>query len=253
MSALSRELAFQLHEVLKVETLSQRPRYEGQTREDFDFILSAAERLSADFFAPHYAKGDAEEPQFVEGGARTIRETGEAWKAFAEAGMLSAHWDAEEGGIQLPEPVFRAAMAYFFVANTPTAGYPFLSIGAANLLREFGNDELKAQYLPAMADGRCAGTMALTEPGQGSALGDIKTVAIAAGDGTYRISGQKMFISGGDQAFTENIAHMVLARIKGAPAGVKGISLFLVPKFLPDGDAGLSGALLPRPTGHRSG
>ncbi|MGA7816807.1 acyl-CoA dehydrogenase [Caballeronia sp.] len=233
MSTLSRELEFQLHEVLNVESFSRRPRYEGQTREDFDSILSAAERLAADFFAPHYAKGDANEPQFVDGNARTIPETGEAWRAFAAAGFLSAHWSADEGGIQLPEPIFRAAMAHFFTANAPTAGYPFLSIGAANLLRAFGTAELKSQYLSAMADGRCAGTMALTEPGQGSALGDIKTVAVPSDDGTYRIAGQKMFISGGDQDFTENIVHMVLARIKGSPSGVKGISLFLVPKFLP--------------------
>ncbi|MGH8436101.1 MAG: acyl-CoA dehydrogenase [Pseudomonas sp.] len=232
MSALSRELDFQLYECLQTEPVTRRDRYSGQSREDYASILSAAERLAADFFAPHYAKGDANEPQFVDGAARTIAETGEAWRAFAEAGFLSAHWDTEEGGIQLPEPVFRAAMAHFFTANVATMGYPFLSIGAANLLRTFGSEDLKCLYLPAMASGESAGTMALTEPGQGSALGDIKTVAEPAGDGSYRITGHKMFISGGDQDFTGNIVHMVLARIKGAPAGVKGISLFLVPKFI---------------------
>ncbi len=240
MSALSRELDFQLYECLETDSLPGRSRYSGQSTEDYASILSAAERLAADFFAPHYGKGDANEPQFVDGAARTIAETGEAWRAFAEAGFLSAHWDAEEGGIQLPEPVFRAAMAHFFTANVATTGYPFLSIGAANLLRTFGNADLKRLYLPAMASGESAGTMALTEPGQGSALGDIKTVAEPAADGSYRITGHKMFISGGDQDFTGNIVHMVLARIKGAPAGVKGISLFLVPKFIlqADGSAG---------------
>lgn len=240
MSTLSRELDFQLHECLQIESLTHRDRYSGQSRKDYESILGAAERLAKDFFAPHYAKGDANEPQFVDGAVRTIPETGIAWRSFAEAGFLSAHWDAEEGGIQLPEPVFRAAMAHFFAANVATMGYPFLSIGAANLLRTFGSEELKRLYLPAMANGESAGTMALTEPGQGSALGDIKTMAEPAEDGSYRITGQKMFISGGDQDFTGNIVHMVLARIKGAPAGVKGISLFLVPKFLlrADGSTG---------------
>ncbi len=239
MNVLSRELDFQLYECLQAESLTSRDRYHGQSKEDYASVLSAAERLAGDFFAPHYAKGDANEPQFVDGAARTIAETGEAWHAFAEAGFLSAHWDAEEGGIQLPEPVFRAAMAHFFTANAATTGYPFLSIGAANLLRTFGSEELKRRYLPLMASGVCAGTMALTEPGQGSALGDIKTVAEPTDDGSYRITGHKMFISGGDQDFSDNIVHMVLARIKGAPAGVKGISLFLVPKFILRADASM--------------
>ena len=236
MSFLSRELDFQLYECLQADSLTSRDRYHGQSKEDYASVLSAAERLAGDFFAPHYAKGDSNEPQFVEGGARTIAETGEAWHAFAEAGFLSAHWNAEEGGSQLPEPVFRAAMVHFFAANVPTMGYPFLSIGAANLLRTFGSEDLKRLYLPALASGASAGTMALTESGQGSALGDIKTVAEPAADGSYRITGHKMFISGGDQDFTGNIVHMVLARIKGAPAGVKGISLFLVPKFILQAD-----------------
>lgn len=232
MNFLSRELAFQLHECLQVGALTLRSRYASQTPEDYASILMAAERLAADFFAPHYAKGDAHEPQFVEGAARTLPETAAAWRAFSEGGFLSAHWTSDEGGIQLPEPVFRAAMAHFFAANVATAGYPFLSIGAANLLRNFGSKELKRLYLPALADGRSAGTMALTEPGQGSALGDIKTTARQQADGSFRIRGQKMFISGGDQDFTGNIVHMVLARIEDAPAGAKGISLFLVPKFI---------------------
>jgi len=239
MNVLSRELEFQLYECLQADSLINRDRYHGQSKEDYACILSAAERLAKDFFAPHYAKGDANEPQFVNSAVHTIPETGEAWRAFSEAGLLNAHWDAEEGGIQLPEPILRAAMAHFFMANVATMGYPFLSIGAANLLRTFGSDALKRLYLPSMANGTCAGTMALTEPGQGSALGDIKTVAEQADDGSYRITGQKMFISGGEQDFTDNIAHMVLARIKGAPAGVKGISLFLVPKFIPRADGSI--------------
>lgn len=231
-----RELAFLLYEFLDTKTLLERPRYADHSREVFDATLESARRLASDFFAPHNAKGDAHEPIFRDGTARVIPETAAAWRAFAQAGFLSAHWDAEEGGVQLPEVVLRAAMALFFSANTATCGYPFLTIGAANLLRAFGTKEQKQRYLPALGSGAAAGTMALTEPGQGSALGDIKTRAVPQPDGTYRIFGQKMFISGGDQDITDNIIHMVLARTEGAPPGAKGISLFLVPKRLVNGD-----------------
>ena len=229
-----RDLQFILYEVLEVEALSSRARYAEHSRETFDATLQTARRLAEKYFAPHNAKGDANEPQFDGTTLTLIPETKAAWDAFAEAGFLYAHWDADEGGLQLPEVVLRAAMGYFFAANVATTGYPFLTIGAANLIRTFGNAAQKARFLPPMQDGRSAGTMALTEPGQGSALGDIRTTAVPQADGTYRVFGQKMFISGGDQTVTGNIVHMVLARIKGAPAGVRGISLFIVPKFLVD-------------------
>jgi alkylation response protein AidB-like acyl-CoA dehydrogenase len=227
-----RELQFLLYELLTTRELSQRPRYQAHADDVLDATLDVARRLACDRFAPHYAKGDQNQPEFVVGTARVIPETARAWDAFAQAGFLNAHWDEDEGGTQLPEVVFRAAMALFFGGNVATMGYPFLTIGAANLLRVFATPELKSRYLEAMGDGRCAGTMCLTEPDQGSALGDIKTYAVPQDDGTYRVFGQKMFISGGDQDFTQNIVHMVLARIQGAGAGAGGISLFLVPKWL---------------------
>ncbi len=227
-----REFSFLLYEFLDTEKLLERPRYTEHSRDIFDSMLETANRIATDFFAPHNAKGDEHEPVFEAGKAKVMPEAFKAWRAFAEAGFLSAHWEADEGGLQLPEVVLRAAMAAFFAANVSTAGYPFLTIGAANMLRVFGTETLKQNYLPALGDGRSAGTMALTEPGQGSSLGDIKTYAVADPNGTYRLFGQKMFISGGDQDITENIIHMVLARIQGAPPGAKGISLFLVPKFL---------------------
>lgn len=236
-----RELAFLLYEFLDTESLLQRERYADHSREVFDATLETARQLAADTLAPHLREGDEQEPQFVQGKAQLIAPTRAAWRAIADAGFLSAHWDNEEGGLQLPEVVLRAAMSAFYAANVGTAAYPMLTIGAANLLRSFGSPELKSRYLAPMGDGRFAGTMALTEPSQGSALGDIKTTAVAQADGSYRIFGQKMFISGGDQDLTENIVHMVLARIQDAPAGVKGISLFLVPKILP-GEDGKPGA-----------
>ena len=232
-----RELAFLLYEFLDTESLLRRERYADHSREVFDATLETARQLAEDLLAPHLRDGDEHEPQFVDGQVRLIPPTKVAWQAIADAGFLSAHWDGDEGGLQLPEVVLRAAMSSFYAANVGTAAYSMLTIGATNLLRSFGSSELKARYLAPMGDGRFAGTMALTEPSQGSALGDIKTTAVPQADGSYRIFGQKMFISGGDQDLTENIVHMVLARIQGAPAGVKGISLFLVPKVLSgDGD-----------------
>lgn len=228
-----REFEFLLYEFLNTEELLLRERYSEHSRGIFDATLQAARELAQDVFAPHLQEGDQHEPQYVQEAARVSPSTRDAWKALANAGFLSAHWNYEEGGLQLPEVVLRAAMSAFYAANVGSAGYSMLTIGAANLLRTFGSTELKSQFLAQMGDGRYAGTMALTEPGQGSALGDVRTYAVPQGDGSFRIFGQKMFISGGDQDLTENIVHMVLARIKGAPAGVKGLSLFLVPKFLP--------------------
>jgi butyryl-CoA dehydrogenase len=234
-----RDLAFLLYEFLDTEALLRRERYAEQSREVFDATLATARRIAEERFAPHLAKGDANEPTFDGTAVTLIPETQAAWDAFADAGFLNAHWDADEGGLQLPLVVHSAAVTWFNAANVATTAYSWLTVGAANLLRTFGSPELKARFLAPMGDGRCAGTMALTEPAQGSALGDITTSAEPQADGTYRLRGQKMFISGGDQSLTGNIVHMVLARIKGAPAGVKGISLFLVPRVLVDADGRL--------------
>lgn len=234
-----RELSFQLYEMLDTEALLKRPRYAEHDRAVFDATLETARAIAAEYLAPHNHKGDANEPTLDGEKISLIPETKVAWDALAVAGFHAAHHDAEDGGLQLPEVVLRACMAYFNAANIATAGYSFLTIGAANLVKSFAADTLRQRYLPSMLDGRYSGTMALTEPGQGSALGDIRTTARPAEDGTYRVFGQKMFISGGDHDLTDNIVHMVLARIDGAPAGVKGISLFLVPKFLVNYDGSL--------------
>jgi len=236
-----RNLAFLLYEFLDTEALLQRERYIDLSREIFDATLATARRIAEERFAPHLAKGDAHEPTFDGTAVTLIPETKLAWDAFAEAGFLNAHWDADEGGLQLPQVVHSAAVTWFNAANVATTAYSWLTVGAANLLRSFGTAELKTRFLVPMGDGRFAGTMALTEPAQGSALGDIRTIAEPQADGTYRLRGQKMFISGGDQSLTENIVHMVLARIRGAPTGVKGISLFLVPKVLVGADGALAG------------
>lgn len=236
MTALlnDRDIDFLLYEFLDTEALLSRPRYREYNRETLKATLGTAKTIAQKFFANHNAKGDANEPTFDGQNVHLIPETKAAWDAFAEAGFLAAHYSFEEGGMQLPEIVLRAAMCYINAANVSTSGYPFLTIGAGNLIQSFGSIEQKRRFLEPMKTGRFAGTMALTEPGQGSALADIKTKAVRMPDDTYRLFGQKMFISGGDHNLTENIVHMVLARIEGAPAGTKGISMFICPKVLVD-------------------
>lgn len=231
-----RDIEFLLYEFLDTEALLARPRYREHSREIFDASLRTAKTVAEKYFANHLVEGDQNEPRLEGDTIKMIPETRVAWQEFAKAGFLAAHQDYEEGGMQMPEVVFRAIMVYINAANIGTAAYPFVATGAANLLRTFGSAEQKAKYLPLIMDGRSNGTMALTEPAQGSALGDITTVAVPHEDGSYRLYGQKMFISCADHDIADNVIHMVLAKIEGAPTGVKGISLFIVPKFLVEDD-----------------
>lgn len=233
----NKDLEFLLYNVFNAEQLTQLPRFAEHDRTTFDSILTTAERIATDYFAPHNAKADANEPQFDGTHVTTIAEVKDAWRHFAESGLLCARHDYAEGGMQLPSLLHMAANSFFMSANPSTAGYPFLTSAAANVIHAFGSDEQKAMFIPALFSGRFSGTMALTEPDVGSSLGDLSTKAVPAADGSYRIKGQKMYISGGDQDITENIVHLVLARIEGAEKGVKGISLFIVPKVMthPDG------------------
>lgn len=234
-----KDLEFLLYQVLDAEQLTRLNNYRDHDRTTFDAILKTSERIAEDFFLPHNAKADQHEPQFDGDKVTTIPEVKQAWQHFAESGLLSARHRYEDGGMQLPALIHMACNAYFMAANPSTAGYPFLTTAAANVIHAFGSDEQKNTFLAPMFAGRFSGTMALTEPDVGSSLGDLTTKAMQQADGSYRIKGQKMYISGGDQDITENIVHLVLARIEGAPAGVKGISLFIVPKFLTHTDGTL--------------
>lgn len=237
-----RDIEFMLYEFLESEALLERPRYREHSRQIFDQTITTAQQIAVKYFANHYHKGDACEPQFDGKNLSMIPETKQAWQAFAEAGFLAAHHDFKDGGMQMPEVILRAAMAYFSAANIATAGYPFLTIGAANLIKSYASELQRDLFFKPMIDGRFAGTMALTEPEQGSSLGDIKTYAVMQADGSYKLYGQKMFISGGEQNITENIVHMVLAKIQNSEAGGKGISLFLCPKVLVNKDGSLGEA-----------
>ncbi len=237
----ARDLEFLLYEWLDVESLAQRPRFVEHSRETFDAMLSLSEELAERTFAPHSALSDAHEPHFDGTRVEMIPEVGEALRVFGQSGLLSGAMDEEVGGLQLPHVVDRACFAWFQAANIGTAAYPMLTMAAARLLFAYGTEEDVARYAIPMSEGRYFGTMCLSEPDAGSSLGDIAVRAERQSDGTFRLTGGKMWISGGDHELSENIVHLVLARIVGAPKGVKGLSLFAVPKHLLQAD-GSNGA-----------
>lgn len=234
-----RNLAFELYEVLDAEALTRRERFADHSRETFDAALGTARTIAEKYFAPHNRKSDEHEPQYVNGEAMLIPEVKPAVDAFIEAGFHNAQRSFDDGGMQLPNLLSRACFAHFQSANIATSSYPMLSMGASHLIEAFGSDEQKQRFLQPMLEGRFFGTMALTEPHAGSSLSDIRTRAEPVGDGSYRLKGNKIFISGGDHPLSENIVHMVLAKLPDAPPGVKGISLFIVPKFLVNDDGSL--------------
>lgn len=231
-----RDLSFQLFEVLDTDTLFQRPRFAEHSRETIEAALDTAEKLAREKFANHNSLADKEEPTFVDGKVVMRPEVKDAFDAYINAGFLSSRASFEEGGMQLPEIAAAACKGMFTCVNPSSTGYAFLTAAAANVIRNFASDALKSQFLEPMMAGRFTGTMALTEPHAGSSLADIRTRAVPQDDGSYRLKGNKIFISGGDNELTDNIVHLVLAKIPGGPEGVKGISLFVVPKYRLDAE-----------------
>ena len=225
-----RDLDFVLYETLGLDKILESERYADYDRESLDAIMDLCQAIAEDQFLPCAAKLDANEPKFVDGKVETISELKEAIAAYREAGLCASAYDSDVGGMQLPWMIDQALNGMFVCANNPAHIYLFLTQGVANMLNACGSDELKRKYLPNLVDGNWFGTMCLSEPQAGSSLADIRTKADFNADGSYSISGTKMWISGGEQDITENIIHMVLAKIPGSPPGVKGISLFLVPK-----------------------
>jgi alkylation response protein AidB-like acyl-CoA dehydrogenase len=231
-----RDLDFMLYEWLNAESLTMLPRYADHSRDTFDAVLDLSEQIATEHFATHNKKSDANEPWFDGTTVHMIPEIKLALDIFADAGLIAAGQDYELGGMQLPTLVEKACFAWFLAANVGTAAYPFLSIGSANLLLAYGNKEQKSTWVAPMMTGRFFGTMCLSEPQAGSSLADIRTRAEPQQDGSYRVFGNKMWISGGEHSLSENIVHLVLAKIAGGPEGVKGISLFLVPRHLLNAD-----------------
>jgi alkylation response protein AidB-like acyl-CoA dehydrogenase len=231
VSLNKRNLEFLLFEFLNAQSLTARARFEDHDRGVFEGVLEVALELARKELAPHNRSNDLEEPRLENGRVIVNPAIKPALEKLREAGFFAAGADAELGGLQLPNVAWNAAQAVFLAANCGTTSYAFLTIGAANLISSFGSAAQKARYLQPMLEGRWFGTMCLSEPHAGSSLAEILTRAEPAADGSYRVSGSKMWISGGDHELSENIVHMVLARLPGAPAGVKGISLLIVPKF----------------------
>jgi alkylation response protein AidB-like acyl-CoA dehydrogenase len=226
-----RDLDFLLHEVFQVAQLTQYPYFQDHSPETFEMVLDAASQFAESRTKPLLTEMDRLEPQLVEGQIRISPKMHPIIAQFGQDGWINAGFGYEEGGQQLPATVLNAAAFIFQAANYSSSVFPFLTTGAANLLRSFGSDLLKKTFTPYMYDGQWQGTMALTEPGAGSSLSDITTTASPTEQpGVYRIQGQKVFISAGDHDGCENIVHLMLAKIKGGPSGAKGISLFVVPK-----------------------
>jgi len=234
-----RDLEFQLFEALDVEALLKRPRFAQHSRETLLAAVETALAIAEEKFAPHNRKADEHEPTFEGGRVHLIPEVKEALEAYIAAGFLAAGEDFDQGGMQLPTTVRGACHAIFAAANVGTTAYVSLTAGNAALLAEFASPEQKERYLKHLLSGRFFGTMALTEPQAGSSLSDILTTATPIPDGSYSLSGTKIFISAGDHDLAENIVHLVLAKIPGSPPGVKGISLFIVPKYRVNADGTL--------------
>ncbi|ABM94736.1 acyl-CoA dehydrogenase [Methylibium petroleiphilum] len=237
-------LDFLLHDWLRVETLTQRPRFAEHSRETFDAVLDTCERIARETFEPANRRADVQEPHFDGERVHLPESTRTATEAYAASGMLAAAQDVEIGGMQLPCVVEMAANACFFKGSVAISAYAMLTTGNASLLMAHGTPQQIDSFARHEFSGRWFGSMCLSEPQAGSSLGDVTTRARPDGEGSehdplgprYRLSGHKMWISGGEHELTENIVHLVLAKIPAddgtLPAGVKGLSLFIVPKWL---------------------
>ncbi len=231
-----RDIRFVLHEVLDSAALATLPGYEQATPDLIDAVIDEAAKLSEQVLFPLNLSGDAEGCAYENGVVRTPKGFKDAYRQLIDGGWTSLACDPAYGGQGMPMLVSTVFEEMVSSANLAFGMYPGLSHGAYRALHVHGDDALRAEYLPRLVDGAWSGTMCLTEPQCGTDLGLIRTRAEPEGDGSYRVTGTKIFISAGEHDLTENIVHLVLAKLPGAPAGTRGISLFLVPKFLPDAD-----------------
>lgn len=230
-----RDVDFLLHTWLRAEALADR--------ETVDAILDLSQKLATQKFLTHFKRSDIEEPRLEAGQVRICPAIGDALAQYAESGLFAAGFSEEQGGLALPYLVCAASFVFFAAANAATAAYPMLTVANARLIATFGTVAQFEKFARPEIEGRWFGTMCLSEPQAGSSLADVRTKALPDGKDElgdrYRLVGNKMWISGGDQDVTENIVHLVLAKVPGEdgalPEGTAGISLFIVPKILPDG------------------
>jgi alkylation response protein AidB-like acyl-CoA dehydrogenase len=225
-----RNIKFLLYEVFDVESLTKYEYYSQHNRKMFDMVLQAALKLGKDLLFPIFEEMDRKPPELVNGAVKVHPAVKAIMKEFGEGGWISSRAPFDQDGEQLPSLVADICEFIFAAANYSANAYAGLTIGASHLIESFGSRELYDTYVPKMRSGEWQGTMALTEPEAGSSLADITTMAEPTAEGYYRIKGQKIFISAGDHDGVENVVHLMLAKIEGAPPGVKGISLFVVPK-----------------------
>lgn len=227
------DIRFVLHDVHGVEKLAALPGCADATPDVVDAVLAEGAAVCEQVLFPVNQSGDADGCHYDNGTVRTPSGFKEAYAQYAAGGWTGIAAATEYGGQGLPEAVRFVFEEMLCSANLSFSMYPGLSHGAYSALMSHGSDELRARYLPKLVDGSWAGTMCLTEAHAGTDLGIMTTRAVPSGDGAYHITGSKIFISAGEHDLTENIVHLVLARLPDAPAGTKGISMFVVPKFLP--------------------
>jgi butyryl-CoA dehydrogenase len=232
-------LKFLLYKVHGVQGVLDQERYADYDQESIEMLLNSVKDFSDKELFPYFREMDENPAHFKDGGIHVHPQVNKYMKAGGEMGFISGGFPYEDGGMQLPSMVINASAFIQDAANNHLPGYIGLTVGAAELITHFANKKLNETYVPKMLEGTWGGTMCLTEPQAGSSLSDIITSATPDGD-AYKIHGQKIFISGGDYVGAENIVHLVLARVKGAPAGTRGISLFVVPKKRPNTDGSLT-------------
>ena len=223
-------IKFLMYDVHQTEKLLKSERYVAYDKPSLDLLFDSVKTFCDKSLHPYIKEMD-EKPSTFSDGAITIHPQFEKiLKESGEMGLVAAMFNEKDGGLQLPNIVFHTLYFMMEAANNHVTGYLGLTAGAANLIVSFGSDYLKETYASKMMSLEWTGTMCLTEPQAGSSLSDVTTSATPQSDGTYKINGQKIFISSGDHQFSENIVHLVLARVDGAPSGTKGVSLFVVPK-----------------------
>jgi butyryl-CoA dehydrogenase len=234
-----RDIEFFLYEMFDIESLTDRERYKDHDRETFDAAINIAQSIAEKYYLPIQHKVDTNEPTFDGTNVHLIPEIKAGLDAVINAGLTAPTTDYESGGMQLPQIAASGAFAYLSAAASTSLGYISLTHANCNLIEAHGTKEQIEKWVAPQREGRFFGTMAMTEPGAGSGLADLTSSATKEDDGTYRVRGNKIWISGGDHDLSQNIVHLVLARVKGAPKGVKGISLFIVPKFLVNEDGSI--------------